>query len=39
MLRFGRALMPVCHRHQGMSGTAWVLLKKLLEFLIEETSG
>ncbi len=39
MLRLGGARMPVCDWQQGRLGTAWVLLQKLLEFLIEEARG
>ena len=39
VLRFGRAWMPVCDWQQGKIGSAWVLLKTLLEFLREETRG
>jgi hypothetical protein len=39
MLRFGWTWMSVCDWQQGRIGTVWVLLKKLLEFLMEETGG
>ncbi len=38
-MRCGGARMPVRRWRQGMIDTAWVLLKKLLEFLMEETRG
>ena len=38
-LRLGGAWMPVCDRQHRRNGRAWILSKKLSEFLREETGG